>query len=102
MNKKLFEAICKWQTETFRQATALSKILHLKQEIEELIIEIKFDGIDKKLEFADCFILLFGAASSEGMTYEDICNAIQEKFEINKTRKWGKADKNGIVKHIKD
>jgi hypothetical protein len=35
------------------------------------------------------------------MTYEDICQAIQEKFEINKSRKWGKPDANRVVKHIK-
>ncbi len=35
------------------------------------------------------------------MRYQDICKAIQEKFEINKARKWGEPDANGVVNHIK-
>lgn len=101
MNKKQFKEIVKWQVQTFGHSTALSKIEHLKEEIEELIVDIAIKGLDKRLEFADCFFLLFGAAAADGMTYEDICNAIQEKFEINKARKWGQPDKNGVVKHIK-
>jgi len=101
MNENQFKEITTWQKETFGEATALSKIAHLREDIEELAIDIASNGIDKRLEFSDCFILLFGAAASDGMTYEDICNAIQEKFEINKVRKWGKPDANGVVNHIK-
>lgn len=101
MTQKQFKEIIAWQKETFSQATAFSKIQHLKEEIEELSIDVAIDGIDKRLEFADCFLLLFGAAASDGMTYEDICQAIHEKFEINKARKWGEPDKIGVVKHIK-
>jgi hypothetical protein len=36
------------------------------------------------------------------MNYNDICKAISEKFEINKKRKWGKPDANGVVNHIED
>lgn len=101
MKENQFKEITSWQKETFGEATALSKIAHLREEIEELAIDIASNGIDKRLEFADCFFLLFGAAAADGMTYEDICNAIQEKFEINKVRKWGKPDANGVVNHIK-
>lgn len=101
MKENQFKEITAWQKETFGEATALSKIEHLKQEIEELSIDIIFKSSEKHLEFADCFFLLFGAAAADGMTYEDICNAIQEKFEINKARKWGKPDANGVVNHIK-
>ncbi len=54
------------------------------------------------MEFADCFILLFGSAASDGMTYDDIVDAINKKMEINLNRKWGKPDENGIVNHIKE
>lgn len=100
MTEQQFKEIATWQKETFGEATPLSKIAHLKQEIDELEIDLAIDGIDKRLEFADCFLLLFGAASSDGMTYQDIVDAIQEKFDICKTRKWGKPDANGVVKHI--
>jgi len=101
MKKLQFETISKWQNETFGQATALSKTAHLKQEVKELRKDLKNDSPAKKLEFADCFILLFGAAASDGMSYEDICNAIDEKMEINKSRKWGNPDKNGVINHLK-
>jgi len=101
MRQEQFESISQWQKETFGQATPLSKLVHLKQEIKELKKDIKNNSAEKRLEFADCFFLLFGCASASGMSYEDICNAIQEKFEINKNRKWGKPDQNGVVNHIK-
>lgn len=102
MTKEQFEQIAAWQKETFGQATAISKLKHLKYEVEELILDIAIESDQKRLEFADCFFLLFGAAAADGMTYEDICHAIQEKFEINKTRKWGKPDDNGVVEHVRD
>ncbi len=101
MTQELFESVTKWQNETFGQATALSKIAHLKQEIKELKKDVKKDNPAKRLEFADCFILLFGAAASDGMSYEQIIDCISEKLEINKSRTWGKPDKNGVVNHVK-
>lgn len=102
MTKQQFEEITQWQKETFGKATSLSKLSHLEQEIQELADAIVDNLPDKKLEFADCFFLLFGAAAADGMTYDDICNAISEKFEINKKRKWGKPNADGVVNHIKE
>ncbi|MFZ4797185.1 MAG: dATP/dGTP pyrophosphohydrolase domain-containing protein [Bacteroidia bacterium] len=101
MKKEQFETITQWQNKTFKKATALSKIAHLKEEIEELVIDLQNNNISKKQEFADCFILLFGAAASDGMTYEDICNEIDLKMEINHQRKWGKPNDDGVVNHIR-
>lgn len=102
MTDKLYNEITAWQTKTFGQSTSLSKIAHLSEEIRELASDIANNNPDKRLEFADCFFLLFGAAASEGMSYEDIISAIEEKFEINKARKWGKPNENGVVNHIKE
>jgi len=101
MKKEQFEAITKWQNETFGQATPQSKLTHLSSELVELWDDLQNNSDSKRLEFADCFILLFGAAASDGMTYEDVCNAINEKMGINYQRKWGKPDVNGVVNHIK-
>lgn len=101
MTEEQFLEITGWQNETFPLATVTSKIHHLKQEIEELENEIANDGINKDSEFADCFLLLFGAANKAGMDYEDICSAIEVKMYINKQRQWGKPDKNGVVNHKK-
>lgn len=101
MQEEQFEAITKWQKETFGEATPISKLEHLKQEVEELIADLKSNNPNKRHEYADCFLLLFGSANADGMTYEDICQCIAEKFDINKARKWGKPDVNGVVNHIK-
>lgn len=106
MTKGQFETITKWQKEVFPDATALSKIAHLKKELPELEEAINksysdLQPMDVLLEFADCFFLLFGSAAAYGMEYEDIVSAIEQKFEINKARKWGKPDENGVVEHIR-
>lgn len=107
MTKEQFEDITKWQDETFGSAHTLSKAHHLHEEVEELIAEImvKNSGVSVdpdrlRLEFADCFILLFGSAASAGMSYEDICRCINDKMEINKSRVWGEPDANGVINHI--
>jgi hypothetical protein len=102
MTEYQFLSITAWQSETFGQATSLSKVAHLEQELKELRDDLFLQRASKVQEFADCFILLFGAAASDGMTYEDICHAIDEKMKINRSRKWGKPDENGVVNHIKD
>ena len=100
MNKVQFTEITEWQNITFKQATALSKIAHLEEELLELKSDLLQDNSEKNLEFADCFILLFGAAASAGLSYEDIENAIAQKMKINYARKWGTPKSNGVVNHI--
>lgn len=102
MTEQLFNEITLWQKETFGSATTLSKINHLEEEVMELKMDVSLNNPNKRIEFADCFILLFGAAAFDGMSYQDIQDAVREKFEINKKRKWGKPDQNGVVNHIKD
>lgn len=101
MNRNLFENITMWQDKTFPESTANSKLVHLSDEIIETLIAIR-EGDDQKteLEFADCFILLMGAAKAYGMSFDDITRAIEMKFSINKKRKWGTPDKNGVVRHL--
>jgi len=101
MTKDQFLAVTKWQEETFGKQNPLPKLSHLNEEIKELINDIKTGSKNKRLEWADCFILLFGGAHSDGMTFEDISNAVSEKMEINRKRKWGKPDINGVQSHIK-
>ena len=100
MTEQQFNDITKWQRETFPNAQPTSKLSHLSEELEELHFELSHPTDNLRLEFADCFLLLFGCASSAGMTYGDICMAIDEKMEINRRRKWGQPDENGVVKHI--
>lgn len=77
---------------------------HLKEELLELEKEIKRDeghSPHKYLEFADCFLLLFALAESEGMDYPMIIKYIKNKMKINKAREWKSPDKDGVCRHIK-
>lgn len=106
--KKLIEDVVQFQRETFPSATHKSKLFHLLKEVEELIEELEtFEsggGSMKRIEseYADCFILLIGSFSYAGFEYKDIERIVREKLEINKKRKWGKPDSNGVVLHIKE
>lgn len=100
MTEQQFNDISAWQKQTFPNATPLSKIAHLAEELQELYSDLKINNPERRLEFADCFLLLFGCAAADGMAYKDVCDAIQEKFDINKSRKWGEPDENGVVKHL--
>lgn len=104
MTKEQFDEITDWQDKTFPISSEVSRINHLIKEVQELKSEAKkgINGLDiaKKMEYADCFFLLFGAAKKAGYSYEEICEFIQNKFIINKHRVWGKPDKDGVVQHI--
>lgn len=101
MTEQQFIDITAWQNKTFGQSTALAKMMHLKEEIDEVIIDLVDYNPAIRLEFADCMMLLFGAMAACGMTYQDVCKALDEKHQINLNRVWGKPDKNGVVHHIK-
>lgn len=108
MTKEMFEEITAWQRKVFPTSTALSNVNHLNEEIRELkdalldedhlIDHEKRRAIIK--EYADCFLLLFGSASLYGLGYDDICQAINQKMQINKQRKWGEVNAEGYVKHV--
>jgi len=101
MKAKQFKEITEWQKETFGKATAKSKVIHLLDEVLELKNDLDNNNPDIRLEYADCILLIYGSAHANGMSYEDICSAVDEKMKINKSRIWGKPDENGVVNHIK-
>lgn len=79
----------------FGQATPVSKLHHLAEEVQELI-----ETPEDRLEWADCMILLIDAAKKAGYDMNDLYQAVQDKMEINKKRKWGAPDENGVVRHL--
>lgn len=101
--EQVVEQFHEWQVETFKNATPISKLKHLEQEVIELIIELTDSADEEKIksEYADCFALLFGSARARGYTMQDIADFLLAKLEVNKRRKWGKPDENGVVNHIK-
>jgi len=96
-----------WATKTFPSATSLSHARHLQKEAAELcevLIETPNESpLNQSLrhEFADCFILILNTASRCGFTIRELMNCGIEKMEINKKRKWGKPDKDGVVEHLR-
>ncbi len=92
----------KWADERFNNPSINTVALHVQLEAKELYDAIRFNFAeqDVKMEFADCFILLLQVASRYGMTFDDLLKVANEKFEINKTRKWASPDAAGIFQHI--
>jgi Protein of unknown function (DUF550) len=87
-----------WQDATFPNADAFSKFHHLVKEIKELSDALEAPDPSKITgELADCQHLLFGIASKCRV---NLYEATRAKFAVNKTRKWGKPDENGVVEHV--
>ena len=53
-------------------------------------------------EMADCFIILMEAYALYPITMPAVIKAVKAKMEINKKRKWGKPDENGVIEHIEE
>jgi hypothetical protein len=121
--QELQDDIKKWSDNAFgKYRIATPMAYHLKKEINELInaLEIFYqgtysnvsteDGIDqytaKKrrvlFELADCLMLLVDCAAHIQIGTDELLRATEEKLEINKKRKWGTSDENGVVEHIKE
>jgi uncharacterized protein YaaR (DUF327 family) len=105
--QKLMDDILEWSSKTFKDENAYSKLHHLKKEISELVetkVESAYHGpenVSIRHEYADCFMLLIGAAKLDGFSANDLISATFEKLEICKSRKWSEPDENGIVEHVR-
>lgn len=107
--KKLMKIINKWSDDTFDNGNhnnrrSLSVAYHLKKEIDELIesLEKSFDNKEQvNEEIVDCFMQLLDIATLYGLNSDELISKSYEKLEINKNRKWGKPDGNGVVEHIR-
>ena len=95
------DEIYEWQSETFPNATLDSILEHMTRELAELKGAIKegqpIDDIAS--EIADVQLLLFHLASKLALNIE---SQTMHKFITNKSRKWGKADAQGVVEHIEE
>ena len=86
---KLEEERLEWSLKTFPNATALSSLLKLKGEADEIIADIE-DNKREVEEYADCLMCLFDSAGRQNIpiTPEEIFEAFAKKLEINKNRTW--------------
>lgn len=105
----LMNDISEWSNNTFGDGQRNPAIIyHLKKEVDELINAFKSPEempdkfLSVRMEFADCFMLLLDSALHAGITAEELIQVTKEKLEINRNRKWGNPDENGVVEHISD
>lgn len=97
---ELIREINTWQSKVFTQATAQSAAVHLKREADELVHDlVNYDYDNAAHEIADVFILLAAVTHLSGIDLEE---AVEGKMKINRARKWGKPDAQGVVEHIRD
>jgi hypothetical protein len=96
--QQLQNEIASWSDSTFgADRPAEIPLHHLAKEIQELIATPK-----DSMEYADCLILLLDAYRMAGGSADELIETCYEKLEINKKRKWGTPDNNGVVEHIRD
>lgn len=81
-----------WAKKMFPNATASSSLEKLKDEIREINIElnlvIPFNKQQTTMEYADALMCLFDSSGRIGIIPDEIFEAFEEKFEINKKRDW--------------
>lgn len=82
-----------WQRATFPESTEETVLTHLKRELDEFLVSRKPD------EAADCLMLFISFAEKRGFCLLD---ALLDKFEICKKRKWGKPDAQGVREHVRE
>ncbi len=96
--QQLQNDIAQWSDATFgANRPANIPLYHLAKEIEELIA-----APDDHMEYADCLILLLDAYRMVGGNADDLIEYGHRKLAINRGRKWGTPDENGVVEHIRE
>lgn len=91
---KLQAEIGEWQDKVFG-GELRPLIQHLKKEVDELL-----EAPYNRIEYADCLILLVGAARKAGISADMLIIDAFKKLEVNKGRKWGKPDMGGVIEPV--
>jgi len=82
-----------WSMEIFTDATAVSSLDKLRDEVDEIESDIKA-GVREPMEYADALMCLFDSAGRQGILPAEIFDAFEKKLAINKARNWKKNDNN--------
>ena len=106
MKNRKWEDVAKehleWTKKVFPKSTSRGALLHAKREIDETIADIdnSVDNETKVTEYADIICCVISSADKEGISPEDIVNAMYNKLQVNKEREW-KDNGDGSYSHIK-
>ena len=91
-------------SDTFPKGTAKGALIHLRREIDEVMVELEIeDTADSKLveEYADCLMCLIDSANRAGIPPAVLFRMMENKICINEDRKW-KYNGDGSYSHIKE
>ena len=88
--ENLFKEYTDFSLETFKEATALSSLIKLKEEIREIKECLFEDNTYEELakEYVDGIMCLVDSAARAGVTSKMLHQKFAEKLAINKSRKW--------------
>lgn len=89
--------VVKWANQTFPGQTRESVTKHLVKEAKELASK-PWDIS----EMADVLILLVRAANLNQISADSLLSATFNKHEINKLRKWGPPNADGVQEHLRE
>lgn len=88
-----------WSCGTFPEATAISSLRKLEEEIKEIEADIN-SGIQNPEEYADAMMCLLDSAARHGISVIEVLEAFKQKHKKNKKRKWVKNADNSYS-HVK-
>ena len=97
---KIEKKVLDWHKETFPNATDFAVWNKCQEEIRELFYAGSY-GNEYLSEVADVIITNMALINKMSAGSVSICDVIEWKLDINKSRKWGKEDLNGDRPRIK-
>lgn len=98
--QSIFKRWGEWSKKTFPNQKVEGKINHLKREVDELNKSTE-DGQADIIEIADCVGLLFAICEIEGVSYNQLKDAMNHKLDINIMREWPEnSDSEGVYAHV--
>lgn len=104
--KQIQKEVTEWAEKTFPNSTPQAKILHLWEELEEIMKEAILQSAPPEFreEIADAGLITLHLASLKNVAIPTISPEFEcemrIKFEICKLRKWQEPDENGVVRHV--
>lgn len=101
MTEHHIKSFVTWSQKAFPEATPLSSLSKLHDEVFELLETLAVNNKDAMAEeYVDCIMCLLDSAARTGITPEQLTHAFAKKLYKNVARKWVKNDDN-TYSHVK-